>query len=268
MGSRVARPTLLLNHDSASGIYGSGPAAHLHRRCEPVALPQRDLKDRSAGAPPATLLFHKPYGVLSQFSREPGSAWGCLADWIEQREVYPAGRLDADSEGLLLLTGDGRLQHQLTDPRWGHWRTYWVQVEGEPSDTSLNDLRRGLDIQGRRTLPARAEMIQDPQLGERQPPIRQRRSIPTAWLEIHLREGRNRQVRRMTAAVGLPTLRLVRVAIDLMDGAHPLSLEGLAAGQWRFVSRAEQRRLEALMPAEPRRGSGPETRPRFRPGRR
>ena len=233
-----------------------------------MALPQRNLKDRSAGTRPATLLFHKPYGVLSQFSREPGSAWGCLADWIEQREVYPAGRLDADSEGLLLLTGDGRLQHRLTDPRWGHWRTYWVQVEGGPSDSSLNDLRRGLDIQGRRTLPARARIIQAPQLGERQPPIRQRRSIPTAWLEIQLREGRNRQVRRMTAAVGLPTLRLVRVAIDLMDGAHPLTLEGLAAGQWRVVSGAEERRLKALLPGEPLTGSDPETRPRFRPGRR
>jgi 23S rRNA pseudouridine2457 synthase len=233
-----------------------------------VALPQRNLKDRSAGVTPATLLFHKPYGVLSQFSREPGSAWGCLADWIEQREVYPAGRLDADSEGLLLLTSDGRLQHRLTDPRWGHWRTYWVQVEGEPSDASLNDLRRGLDIQGRRTLPARAKMILDPLLGEREPPIRERRSIPTAWLEIQLREGRNRQVRRMTAALGLPTLRLVRVAIDLMDGAQPLTLGGLAAGQWRFVSRAEERRLEALMPGEPRAQTGPKTRPRFRPVRR
>ena len=235
-----------------------------------MALPQRKLKDRSAGAPPPSLLFHKPYGVLSQFSREPGSAWGCLADWIEQREVYPAGRLDADSEGLLLLTADGRLQHRLTDPRCGHWRTYWVQVEGEPSDTSLNDLRRGLDIQGRRTLPARAVVILDPQLGERQPPIRQRRSIPTAWLEIQLREGRNRQVRRMTAAVGLPTLRLVRVAIDLMDGAHPLTLEGMAAGQWRYVSRDEQQRLEALMEGEPPTGSGsgPEPRPGFRPRRR
>ena len=235
-----------------------------------MALPQRKLNDRSAGAPPPSLLFHKPYGVLSQFSREPDSAWGCLADWIEQGEVYPAGRLDADSEGLLLLTGDGRLQHRLTDPRWGHWRTYWVQVEGEPSDTSLNDLRRGLDIQGRRTLPARAVVIRDPQLGERQPPIRQRRSIPTAWLEIQLREGRNRQVRRMTAAVGLPTLRLVRAAIDLMDGGHPFTLDGLAAGQWRYMSRDEQQRLEALMEGEPRTGSGsgPEPRPRFRPGRR
>jgi 23S rRNA pseudouridine2457 synthase len=212
-----------------------------------VALPQRNLSDGSAGSSPATLLFHKPYGVLSQFSRETGSSWGCLADWIEQPEVYPAGRLDADSEGLLLLTGDGRLQHRLTDPRWGHWRSYWVQVEGEPSDANLNALRRGLDIQGRRTLPARAQRILDPQLGERQPPIRQRRSIPTAWLEIQLREGRNRQVRRMTAAVGLPTLRLVRVAMDLMDGGDPLTLEGLAAGQWRFVSPAEDLRLTALV---------------------
>ena len=212
-----------------------------------MALPQRNLSDGSAGSSPATLLFHKPYGVLSQFSRETGSSWGCLADWIEQPEVYPAGRLDADSEGLLLLTGDGRLQHRLTDPRWGHWRSYWVQVEGEPSDANLNALRRGLDIQGRRTLPARAQKILDPQLGERQPPIRQRRSIPTAWLEIQLREGRNRQVRRMTAAVGLPTLRLVRVAMDLMDGGDPLTLEGLAAGQWRFVSPAEDLRLTALV---------------------
>ena len=212
-----------------------------------MALPQRNLSDGSAGSSPATLLFHKPYGVLSQFSRETGSSWGCLADWIEQPEVYPAGRLDADSEGLLLLTGDGRLQHRLTDPRWGHWRSYWVQVEGEPSDANLNELRRGLDIQGRRTLPARAQRILDPQLGERQPPIRQRRSIPTAWLEIQLREGRNRQVRRMTAAVGLPTLRLVRVAMDLMDGGDPLTLEGLAAGQWRFVSPAEDLRLTALV---------------------
>jgi len=212
-----------------------------------VALPQRNLRERSADSTPATLLFHKPYGVLSQFSRETGSSWGCLADWIEQPQVYPAGRLDADSEGLLLLTGDGRLQHQLTDPRWGHWRTYWVQVEGEPSEASLKALRRGLEIQGRRTLPARAERILDPQLGERQPPIRQRRSIPTAWLEIQLREGRNRQVRRMTAAVGLPTLRLVRVAMDLMDGGDPLTLEGLAAGQWRFVSPAEELRLTALV---------------------
>lgn len=233
-----------------------------------MAYPQRNLKPWPAGASPATLLFHKPYGVLSQFSREPGSSWGCLADWIEEPEVYPAGRLDADSEGLLLLTSNGRLQHRLTDPRWGHWRTYWVQVEGEPTDSSLNTLRRGLEIQGRRTLPARAEPIPDPQLGDRQPPIRQRQSIPTTWLEIQLREGRNRQVRRMTAAVGLPTLRLVRVAIDLMDGESPLTLEGLAAGQWRPMNQTEERRLEALVGDQAQRGSGPRGRPSFRPGRR
>ena len=236
-----------------------------------MALPQRDLKERnerSEGARPATLLFHKPYGVLSQFSREPDSSWGCLADWIDQPSVYAAGRLDADSEGLLLLTADGRLQHRLTDPRWGHWRTYWVQVEGEPNDASLKALRQGLIIQGSRTLPARADRIPDPQLDERQPPIRQRRSIPTAWLEIQLREGRNRQVRRMTAAVGLPTLRLLRVAIDLMDGEDPLNLKGLAAGQWRFTSRDEERRLEALVAAGEQRRAGPGAQPRIRPGRR
>jgi 23S rRNA pseudouridine2457 synthase len=236
-----------------------------------VAFPQQHLNERnqrSGGATPATLLFHKPYGVLSQFSPEPGSAWGCLADWIDQPNVYAAGRLDADSEGLLLLTADGRLQHRLTDPRWGHWRTYWVQVEGEPGDASLNELRRGLVIQGSRTLPARAERIPDPQLGERQPPIRQRRAIPTAWLEIQLREGRNRQVRRMTAAVGLPTLRLLRMAIDLMDGGAPLSLEGLASGQWRFVSETEERRLAALLAGGPQRRAGPGAQPRFRSGSR
>jgi 23S rRNA pseudouridine2457 synthase len=233
-----------------------------------VALPQRNLNNGVTGSKPATLLFHKPYGVLSQFSRESGSAWDSLADWIAYPEVYPAGRLDADSEGLLLLTGDGRLQHRLTDPRWGHWRTYWVQVEGEPNEASLTALRRGLDIQGRRTLPARAKGIQDPQLGEREPPIRQRRAIPTAWLEIQLREGRNRQLRRMTAAVGLPTLRLVRVAMDLMDGGDPLTLEGLAAGRWRVVSRAEELRLTALVKRQAQTESDQGTRPRFRPERR
>ena len=195
-----------------------------------------------------TLLFHKPYGVLSQFTPEPGSRWGCLADYIDVADVYAAGRLDADSEGLLLLTDDGRLQQRLTDPRWGHWRRYWVQVEGEPSPAALEALRHGVPVQGRLTLPARAERIEaPPELPERDPPIRHRLTVPTSWLAIELREGRNRQVRRMTAAVGLPTLRLLRVAIDLMDGEPPLSLEGLAPGQWRRVSEVEQRRLAALL---------------------
>lgn len=195
-----------------------------------------------------TLLFHKPYGVLSQFTPEPGSRWRCLADFIGVADVYAAGRLDADSEGLLLLTDDGRLQQRLTDPRWGHWRRYWVQVEGVPEPPALEALRRGVSVQGRRTLPARVELMEAPgDLPERDPPIRHRLTVPTSWLWLELREGRNRQVRRMTAAVGLPTLRLLRVAIDLMDGDVPLSLEGLAPGQWRLATAAEQRRLAALL---------------------
>jgi 23S rRNA pseudouridine2457 synthase len=206
----------------------------------------------------STLLFHKPYGVLSQFTPEPGSRWGCLADHIPIPDVYAAGRLDADSEGLLLLTANGRLQQRLTDPAWGHWRRYWVQVEGIASQEHLQQLEQGLVIQGQRTLPARACSIADPGLPPRHPPIRERQQIPTSWLAIELREGRNRQVRRMTAAVGLPTLRLLRVAIDLMDGEAPLSLEGLAPGQWRAVSPQEEQRLQALL-RQPRRTSTPRT---------
>ena len=204
----------------------------------------------------SSLLFHKPYGVLSQFTPEPGSRWGCLAEHIPVPDVYAAGRLDADSEGLLLLTANGRLQQRLTDPSWGHWRRYWVQVEGEPKAEQLRQLAEGLLIQGQRTLPARARAIDQPGLAERNPPIRQRQHIPTSWLEIELGEGRNRQVRRMTAAVNLPTLRLLRVAIDLMDGEPPLQLEGLEPGQWRWVDEAEQRRLQALLQQPGRRSPG------------
>jgi 23S rRNA pseudouridine2457 synthase len=189
--------------------------------------------------------------VLSQFSPEPGSRWGCLGDWIHCPNVYAAGRLDADSEGLLLLTADGRLQQRLTDPRWGHRRIYWVQVEGLAAEDALDRLRGGLLIQGHRTLPAEARLLKDPGLPERQPPIRVRHSIPTCWLEIGLREGKNRQIRRMTAAVGLPTLRLVRVGIDLLDGGSPLSLEGLAPGQWRRPTPSEAERLRQLMAQSP-----------------
>jgi 23S rRNA pseudouridine2457 synthase len=191
--------------------------------------------------------------VLSQFTPEPGSRWGCLAEHIAVADVYAAGRLDADSEGLLLLTANGRLQQRLTDPAWGHWRRYWVQVEGMPEPTALEALRHGLLIQGRRTLPARVSSLQDPGWPEREPPIRWRAAIPTSWLQIELREGRNRQVRRMTAAVGLPTLRLLRVGIDLMDGGPQLSLEGLSPGQWRAVTAQEEQRLHRLL-SSPGRG--------------
>jgi len=172
-----------------------------------------------------------------------------LAEFIPIPQVYAAGRLDADSEGLLLLTSNGHLQQRLTDPRFGHWRRYWVQVEGEAAahPEALEQLRSGLLIQGQRTLPARAQAISDPGLPERTPPIRQRAAIPTSWLQLELQEGRNRQVRRMTAAVNLPTLRLLRVAIDLMDGAAPLELNGLAPGQWREVDEDESQRLERLL---------------------
>ncbi len=152
-----------------------------------------------------------------------------------------------------MLTADGTLQHRLTDPAWGHWRRYLVQVEGMATEAALDTLRSGVEIQGRCTLPARAGRVPDPGLPERSPPIRTRRSIPTSWLELELREGRNRQVRRMTAAVGLPTLRLVRTAVDLMDGARPLCLEGLGPGEWRGVTPEEGRRLRSLAS---RRGPG------------
>ena len=195
------------------------------------------------------MLLHKPYGVLSQFTPEPGSRWGCLADLIAIPDIYAAGRLDADSEGLLLLTSNGRLQHRLTDPRWGHWRRYWAQVEGDPSENDLEPLRRGLDLKDGPTRPAKARRLAAGHvatIGARQPPIRERRNIPTCWLELELREGRNRQVRRMTAAIGFPTLRLIRQAIDLMDGEPPLSLQGLESGAWRALSSAEQRRIQRL----------------------
>ena len=207
-----------------------------------------------------SLLFHKPYGVLSQFTPEPGSRWQTLADFIAVPQVYAAGRLDADSEGLLLLTSNGQLQQRLTDPACGHWRRYWVQVEGEAfaQPEALARLRQGVLVQQRPTLPARArvlsaEAVAAAGIGEREPPIRQRLHIPTSWLEIELREGRNRQVRRMSAAVGLPTLRLIRMAIDLMDGGPPLSWSGLKPGQWRQVNANEAERLAQLF-SSPGRG--------------
>jgi 23S rRNA pseudouridine2457 synthase len=188
------------------------------------------------------LAFNKPFQVLCQFSKgaEPSTALRpTLADYIQVPEVYPVGRLDFDSEGLLLLTDDGVWQQRLTDPKFGHPRTYWVQVEGEPSDMALEPLRKGLHIQDYRTRPAQAKLIADPaDLPPRDPPIRYRKSIPTAWLEITLTEGRNRQVRRMTAAIGLPTLRLMRVAIG------GLWLPDLHAGQWRDLTPGELTQLK------------------------
>lgn len=177
-----------------------------------------------------TILFNKPYNVLSQFTDE-GTGHQTLKDFIALPGVYAAGRLDRDSEGLLLLTDDGALQHRLTDPRHGHPRTYWVQVEGVPGEAALRHLQSGVTIQTYRTLPAQASLLKgEPDLWPRVPPVRFRESIPTSWLELTLTEGRNRQVRRMTAAVGFPTLRLIRVAIG------DLRLDGLRPGEWRELA--------------------------------
>ena len=195
------------------------------------------------------LLLHKPYGVLSQFTPEPGSRWDCLASLVPVKGVYAAGRLDADSEGLLLLTSDGQLQHQLTNPRFGHWRQYRAQVEGAPTEADLEPLRQGLQLKDGPSRPARAQLL-NPKvataIAERNPPIRHRLNVPTTWLQLELSEGRNRQVRRMTAAIGFPTLRLIRWSLDLMDGQPPLSLEGLEPGQWRWLSRLETKRMANL----------------------
>lgn len=172
------------------------------------------------------LCFNKPYGVLSQFT--PEGQWRGLKDFIDVPNVYVAGRLDADSEGLLLLTDDGKLQTRISDPRFKMEKTYWVQVEGVPDEAALLALRNGVLLKDGPTLPARAHMMETPQgLWKRVPPIRERQSKPTAWLELVIREGRNRQVRRMSAAVGFPTLRLIRAAIG------PYTLDGLAPGSWR-----------------------------------
>jgi len=178
---------------------------------------------------PRLICFNKPYGVLSQFTAE--GRWRGLKDLIDVPDVYVAGRLDADSEGLLLLTSDGQLQARIADPRFKMEKTYWVQVEGVPDDAALAALRAGVQLNDGITLPARADRMQEPPaLWPRVPPIRVRQAQPASWLALVIREGRNRQVRRMTAAVGLPTLRLIRAAVG------PFSIDGLAPGTWLDAS--------------------------------
>jgi 23S rRNA pseudouridine2457 synthase len=187
------------------------------------------------------ILFNKPYGVLSQFtdagnagsSNNAGNADTArltLSRFIDVPGVYPAGRLDLDSEGLLLLTDDGRLQARIADPRFKLPKTYWVQVEGEPTEASLLALRRGVHLKDGLTRPATVERIAPPEVWPRDPPVRYRKSVPDCWLEVTISEGRNRQVRRMTAAVGHPTLRLVRWSIG------DWTLAGTAPGTWRELT--------------------------------
>jgi len=168
------------------------------------------------------LLFNKPFGVICQFSRD--GLHPTLADYIALPDFYPAGRLDTDSEGLLVLTDDGKLQHRITDPKHKLPKTYWVQVEGVADENALEQLRRGVQLKDGVSLPAEARLMPEPAgLWPRNPPIRERKSIPTSWLALTIREGKNRQVRRMTAAAGLPTLRLIRYRIGewTLDGIEP-----------------------------------------------
>lgn len=192
-----------------------------------------------------SLLFYKPYGVLCQFTSSAGRT--TLKDYIPIPDVYSVGRLDFDSEGLLLLTDNGQLQHRLGHRQFAHPRTYLVQVERIPDETALQKLRDGIPIQDYRTRPAIVRLLdKEPSVPPRNPPIRFRKSVPTAWLEMTLTEGRNRQVRRMTAAVGYPTLRLIRASIAL-DKNLKLCLDGLQPGDWREVTRSEKIALEKLL---------------------
>lgn len=177
---------------------------------------------------PRLILFNKPYGVICQFTPEAGHK--SLKDFIPLPDFYPAGRLDADSEGLVLLTDDGKLQHRISDPKHKLPKTYWVQVEGVPAEAALEKLRRGVMLKDYQTLPAQAHLMAEPDnLWPRIPPIRFRKNVATAWIELALTEGKNRQVRHMTAALSFPTLRLIRYAIGMY------TLQGIAPGEWRPV---------------------------------
>ncbi len=181
------------------------------------------------------ILFYKPYGVLCQFTDNSTNKRPVLKDYIPVPGVYPVGRLDLDSEGLLLLTDNGQLQHRLSDPKYAHPRTYYVQVEKIPDRAALNKLRSGVTIKNYRTRKAKVKLLdREPDLPPRNPPIRNRKNIPTCWLEMTLTEGKNRQIRRMTAAVGFPTLRLIRVAIG--KNTQQINLKSLEPGQWRELT--------------------------------
>ncbi len=204
------------------------PTLHRNPARAPKAAPPRPARSE----PTRLLCFNKPYGVLSQFT--PEGRWRGLKDHIDIPGVYVAGRLDADSEGLLLLTNDGGLQARISSPRFKMEKTYLIQVEGVPDDAALELLRHGVQLNDGPTLAAQARRVPAPDwLWQRDPPIRVRQNIPDSWIELVIREGRNRQVRRMTAAVGHPTLRLIRTAIG------PYTLQGLLPGEWRDATPPE-----------------------------
>lgn len=183
---------------------------------------------------PRIILFNKPYGVICQFT--PTDGHRSLQDFIPFSDFYPAGRLDADSEGLVLLTDNGKLQNKICSPKFKLPKTYWVQVEGKPDDVALNAIRRGIVLNDFKTKSAQVSVMNEPGfLWARKPPIRFRKNIPTTWLSLILKEGKNRQVRRMTAAVFFPTLRLIRYAIGLY------TLRGMASGEWRMLADSDIR---------------------------
>lgn len=206
-----------------------------NKRTNPSASDHRGKRTKQAARPPRprgaskVILLNKPYDVLCQFSRDGDRE--CLADYVKIPDVYPAGRLDRDSEGLLVLTNDGQLQAQISSPKFKKPKTYWAQVEGIPDSEALASLQKGVELKDGITLPAEARLIDEPSnLWERNPPIRQRANQPTSWIELTIREGKNRQVRRMTAAVGHPTLRLIRYAVG------DWTLDGLEIGSHKEVS--------------------------------
>ena len=183
------------------------------------------------------ILLNKPYGVISQFSEQEKHP--TLSEYITEKDFYPAGRLDHDSEGLLILTDEGNIQHCLSHPKHKQAKTYWVQVEGEITDAAIEEIQNGVVLKDGKTLPAKAKKIEEPALWPRDPPVRYRAAIPTSWCELTITEGKNRQVRRMTAAVGFPTLRLVRYSIGEFS-LGDFNSDGLSPGEWRKITTPQQ----------------------------